>query len=81
MVDDFLATTKKDDFIFHREYRVRATYTKVRGKWQSALADSVFIDSTKVHKVYAAMIVERIQQVFARQVALTTGFAQAKARA
>lgn len=33
MVDDFLATTKKDDFIFHREYRVRATYTKVRGKW------------------------------------------------
>ena len=80
-VDDFLATTKKDDFIFHKEYKVVGTYTKVRGKWQSALTDSVFIDSTKVHKVYATMIAKRILQVFARQAALTTGLAQARAQA
>lgn len=57
---------KRDDFVFTRLYKVKNHFKKTRGKWSSAISNSVFLDSKKFHVVYSSMFFKRLRQVLKR---------------
>lgn len=57
---------KRDDFVFTKLYKVKNHFKKTRGKWSSAISNSVFLDSKKFHIIYSSMFFKRIRQVMKR---------------
>ena len=43
----------KEDFILNKEYKIKSTFSKPNGKWSQAFAESVFIDSKHVLRIYS----------------------------
>lgn len=54
-----MSRTTKEDFQFRREYKVKRTFTKVRGKWLASIEKSVFVDSKRFFSIYFDMFAER----------------------
>ena len=57
---------KRKDFIFTRDYRVKNHFNQTRGKWSSAIANSVPLDSKKFHIVYSDLFFQRVHEISRR---------------
>lgn len=60
VLDYIFKRTKREDFIFTREYTVKNHFQQTRGKWPSAIANSVFLDCKKFHIVYSELFFKRL---------------------
>ena len=47
IIDPILKNMQRSDFIMQKEYSVKVVFDQPKGKWQSALSNSVFLDSKK----------------------------------
>lgn len=59
---------KRDDFKFTRPYKVKNHFQQARGKWSSAISNSVFLDSKKFHIIYSDLFFKRFVQIMFRSV-------------
>ena len=66
ILDLFFKKFKRDDFVFTKLYKVKNHFKKTRGKWSSAISNSVFLDSKKFHMIYSSMLFKRVRQVMKR---------------
>ena len=67
VVDMALRRVKRSDFIFDKEYKVKTTFEKPDGKWQNAIAESAFLDSTKFFQIYSSKFFNRLSAVMDRE--------------
>ena len=67
IIEEGIKVTKRNDFIFSKNYTVKGVFESPKGKWANAIKDSLFLDSTKFHIVYANKIMDRVLQVMHRE--------------
>lgn len=67
-LDFIFKRMKRDDFIFTRPYNVKNHYQQARGKWSSAISNSVFLDCKKFHIIYSDLFFKRFAQIMFRSV-------------
>ena len=53
---------ERKDFIVVKEYTVKAVFDSPRGKWPSAIAESIFIDSKTALKTWVGLFFEATKQ-------------------
>jgi hypothetical protein len=83
VLDIVVRNLKKDDFIMHREYTVKALFDSPRGKWSASLSNSVFLDSKKFFSIYTNQFLDNMMDVFHREMerdptGMTNGLSQAE---
>lgn len=66
ILDFIIKKFKRDDFVFTKLYKVKNHFKNTRGKWSSAISNSVFLDSKKFHIVYANMFFKRFKSIMKR---------------
>ena len=70
IVDRVIKNLKREDFIFSKNYQIKAIYDYPRGKWSNLATDSVFVDSKKFFSIYARKFFDRIIEILHRELYL-----------
>ena len=47
-IKSLLSNIKRSEFIFNKQFKVKAVYDYPKGKWPSVMGDAIFLDSTKL---------------------------------
>lgn len=68
ILDHVFKRMKREDLIFKRPYEVKNHFNQTRGKWPSAISNSIFLDSKKFHIVYSNLFFKRVPKIMYRSV-------------
>ena len=70
IVDRVIKNLRREDFIFSKNYQIKAIYDTPRGKWSNLATDSVFVDSKKFFSIYSRKFFDKILYILHRELYL-----------